>query len=712
MSRVWSLSAALGCSLLGACAAASFQPRFEAPQAPKPTVVASELAAPKPRTERPVAVGLTTDPMRMFAWDLAQSKLLWEQAVQAESAPLVAADAVITREHAGVVVRDLATGQVRVVVDERADLIGADGQGSEVVISLAYEDKLAPGAVALVAGDRVRWKQTLGLPVGVPALSGSYVLVPWATQRLSVLAAHDGAELARSHYKNQVMGSALVDRGQVYVGQLGLLRVTPALLKRADAKYVPFTPLKRSLPGQPPLLRDGYTKVPDPDSAYHRLQLTWRVHPSDEALSTEDDTFYLRFYRLLFALDGTRDELRWVRSFAHDLVAVSSQPGGTWIADAGGVLRFLDGQGVTRARVALERGVRALSLRTADFRPATEPPLFTESDPESLAERPQGSLREQLGAAAALADDRLGQGRGYAANMLGRFPDADTTAQLIALCSEQHSPEPVRAAACMALRERTTGHDAVLTALRVRASFLEGAQAPPVGPLAQVAAKLQLKAAGPLLVSHLEDPNTPTRDLVALFDALEALNVRSAAASVERFVRLHHAEPEGSELRPALSSALHVLGALQVKAQRTTLADVAADPLTHKATREEAQAALATLDAPPKPAAAAPAPEPAPAQEEVQTDPRPYALGADVVQKALAPLRDRLTRCLSADASHPHSARTSLVIDGAGRVEGVFVTPASLQACVEPVVRGAQFPSTRLGRQRVTHVWSSVKPRR
>jgi hypothetical protein len=281
---------------------------------------------------------------------------------------------------------------------------------------------------------------------------------------------------------------------------------------------------------------------------------------------------------------------------------------------------------------------------------------------------------------------------------------------LIALCSARRSPEPVRTAACVQLRDRTTGQDAVLAALRVRASFLEGTDAPPVGPLAQAAAKLQLKAAGPLLVSQLEDPNTPARDLVAVFESLEALNERSAAASVERFVRLHHAEPEGSELLPALASALRALAALRARAQRATIADVAADGLTPKPTRDEAQAALVLLDAPPKPAAA---PEPlastANVQEEVQTDPRPWALTADVVQKTLAPVRDRLKRCLGADPSKPHAGRTSMVIDASGRVEGVFVMPATLQPCVEPLVRGTQFPSTRLGRQRITHVFTDAK---
>jgi hypothetical protein len=710
MNRSLAIALAAVSGVLAGCTTTSFQPQFKAPETPKPAVVASQLAQPKPRTDRPVAVGLTTDPMRLFAWDLTQSKLLWELPVEAKSAPLVASDAVILREADGVAVRDLATGKLRVIADDKGGaLIGADGQGGEIVVSIAYENKAAPGALVLVEGDRVRWKQTLNLPVGVPAISGPYVLVPWATQRLSVLATSDGAELARAHYKSSVMGEAVVDRGQLYVGQLGLMPVTAQLLEQPNLKHVPYTPLKRSLPGQPPLLRDGYAPVPDPDNAYHRLQLTWRIHREGEALSTENDTFLLRFYRLLYALNASADEIRWVRTFDHDLVAVATQPGGSWIADASGTLRYLDADGVTRLKTALGRELRALTLRTADFTPAADPGPAIDSDPAALAERPQGDLKQQLTAAAKLDDDRLGQGRAYAATNLNRFSDADTTAQLIALCSARKSPEPVRAAACLQLRDRTTGQDAVLAALRVRASFLEGTDAPPVGPLAQAAAKLQLKAAGPLLVSHVEDPNTPARDLVAVFESLEALNERSAAPSVERFVRLHHAEPEGSELLPALASGLRALAALRAKAQRVTLADIAADPLTPKPTREEAQAALVALDAPPPKPTAAAEPPPPPVQEEVQTDPRPYALTAEVVQKSLVPVRDRLKRCLAGDPSKPHVGRTSMVIDASGHVEGVFVMPATLQACVEPIVRGAQFPATRLGRQRVTHVFTDAK---
>jgi hypothetical protein len=43
-------------------------------------------------------------------------------------------------------------------------------------------------------------------------------------------------------------------------------------------------------------------------------------------------------------------------------------------------------------------------------------------------------------------------------------------------------------------------------------------------------------------------------------------------------------------------------------------------------------------------------------------------------------------------------------VQGEGKVEGVFVTPTTSQACMEPLVRETRFPATRLGRQRITHL--------
>jgi hypothetical protein len=170
---------------------------------------------------------------------------------------------------------------------------------------------------------------------------------------------------------------------------------------------------------------------------------------------------------------------------------------------------------------------------------------------------------------------------------------------------------------------------------------------------------------------------------------------------------MHHAEPEGSELAPALHAAMHALGALRARGSRGSLDELARDPLTAPSIRERAREAIALMDAPPAApkadAAPAKAVEAEPAADEVQTDPRPYSLTADVVREALKPLRGKLVSCLAADSAKPPSGRVSMVVDAQGRVEGVFVTPTTLQACIEAGLQGARLPATRLGRQRVTH---------
>jgi hypothetical protein len=693
---------------LAGCGPHSFQPQFKAPEATNERVVLAEINAQKARDERPVAVGISGDSTRLFAWDLSAG-LLWERPIHAKSAPLVVADAIVTREQDGIVVRDLASGEVRVVVDEEGELIGADGQGRALVIAIGYADNADPRArIVYVEGDRVKWRQPLKLGVGVPALAGRYVLVPWATQRLSVLSAQNGGvELARWHFNKIVIGQALIDRGRVYVGQHGWMRLDEATIEHAAQANAAYAPVGRALPGQPPLMRDGYLPVPEPENAYHRLRADWRVAAADGPLAAEDDLLAVRFYRMLFALAAGSDDVRWVRTFDHDLVGSAIQPGGMFVADNAGMLRFIDDSGVTRMQRDLGRPLQTLSIRPGAWVPATN--ADTAAKP---GEAPAGSLREQLFAAAALEDDRLTGGRGFAIEHLARSEEAAVTANLIALCSATKSPQPLQLAACGHLSKRTSGGDSVIEAMRRHASFLEDADPPPVGALAQAAAAMQLKKAGPLLVAHLEDPNTSARDLPVLFDALEKLGHRGASSAIERFVRLHHAEPEGSEAAPALYAALHAIGTLRMKSARPSLQDIEGDVLTPNGVREKAHEALALLDAPLAPPVsskpeAAPKPEAAEEAQEgddTMTDPRPYALTADMVRESLRPMQKTLSQCLVADTTRPRSARVSMVVQGEGRVEGIFVLPTTLQACIEPLVREAKFPATRLGRQRVMHV--------
>ncbi len=692
----WSITGVLGAS---GCGGSSLESKFQKPVAPTELNVAKQVATASARHERPVAVGITTDPARLCAWELSGG-MLWEHPIEAVSNPLVVGDAVVLQERQGIVVRDLATGEVRVVVDDEGHLTGADGIGSTLVITISYDDGDLSSKIIRVDGDTISWRQSLNQPAGIPALVGDRVLVPWATQRLSVLASVDGSELARWDFTNLTLSHALVDRGRVFVGEHGLLRVEEDLPAHREGPVSLYAPMKRNLPGQPPLLRDGTQPVPSPDSAGNRLRVDWRVGSNPSAPGVEHDLLLERFYRVAFGLAASTDEVRWIRVFDHDLIGASVEPGGIWLADSEGELRVLDASGATHFSRPLGRSLRTLTIRASEWLPAMN---------TAATEKPLGSMHDQLLLAAQVNDDRMSAARAYAIERLATTADPGVTAELIALCGDTANPEPVTLSACTQLAAHGKNASEVLSSLRQRASFLDTRAAPPVGALAQVAVRLKLRPAAPLLVSQAEDPHTSSADLVSVFQALAELEHRPAASTLERFVRLHHAEPQGAELGPALFAALDALGSLRAQSARATLTEIAADGLTPQGIRDKARDIIGVVDSPPvvaKPTAVV-SPPPKPVEEpepvEVETDPRPYSLTQSDVQRTLNPLHKTLLRCVQSDPAQLKSARVSIVVSGDGLVEGTFVTPTSVQPCMDPILRAAKFPSTRLGRQHVTH---------
>ncbi|HEX6243967.1 MAG TPA: hypothetical protein VFZ61_23790, partial [Polyangiales bacterium] len=558
--------------LLAACGAAPLAPKFAPPATPTEAQVAANIVAAEARSERPAIVALRADNGNLCAWDL-EARLLWETAVRAKSAPLVVGDVVVLQEADAITVRDLATGKLHVELERDARLVGADAVGDAVALSLAHGQgsEGLTGEVVFLAGSDVRWAKSLPQAVGVPALVKHQVLVPWATQRLSVLSAADGSELSRWSFRNLMVGQALVDRGHVYVGQHGWLRVAGDLPDRQQGPVALLSPQKRALPGQPGMLRDGYAPVAAPDHASHKIRLDWRPSP-DASTAVDSDAALFRYYSMAFGLVAQRDEVGWARTFDHDLVGGSVLGGGALLVDDQGTLRFVDAHGVTRLKRELGKKLRVATLRAGGFAPPANAPAL---------EQPAASIYDQLLAAARSEDERLHPGRAFAIQQLGKLSDPGLTRELIALCAQKAGkPQPAQLAACDELGKRDGNANDILEALRQKASFLVGTSEPPVGALARAAGRMQLKQAAPLLLSHAEDPHTAVADLAPLFQALEALEVQAAIPQLERFVRLHHAEPAGSDLTPALSAAVSVLANLRAKAARGTLEQVASDALS------------------------------------------------------------------------------------------------------------------------------------
>ena len=681
------------CLAAAGCAQTSFRPTFKSPERPKPEQIAEQLSSVPERHERAVIVAVASEPMRLVAWDLARGQL-WQAETNAQSAPIVAGNYVVTQEGDEVVVRDLETGARRVGLDDGGRLVSADGDGDGAVISLAHaaaESGEPQGTLVYVANGRVRWTEELNLAVGSPALVRGYVLVPWATHRLSVLDAEDGAELARWYFNAAVLGHAKVDRGRVFVGQHGMFRVRKELLEAQVDTVVPIAPALRTLPAQPPLMLDGYALATAPDNAQHRVSLEHRIG-DDDAL--EHDAFFARYYRMVFGLAAKEDSVRFATLLDSDAVGAQVVLSGLLVVETSGAVHVIDYEGRSSLIAQLPGNLIAAGVRAAN--------VVLAAPEKPLPAAP--SLQAQLWSAATVDDARLAMGRQYAVDQLARSQGAEVTGELVALCSDDKSPESVRRSACNHLTERDNGGDAVLTMLR----DTDRARAH-IGALAKAAAHLQVRAAGPLLMPHVLDPRTSPLELAQLITALGVLEHAPAAAVIDRFLRLHHAEPEGSELAPALQAATTSLATLHARAYRATLERVRTDALTAEAIRKSASDALVLLDAPPaKPAARTQqtddkAPVAVAAPVAATPDPRPRYLSAELIDQTLKPIAPKLRSCVST-AGPSAQARVSMTIGGGGEVERVFVTPPDTQSCIEPLIRAQRFPATQQGRQNVAHV--------
>lgn len=696
----------LGClflvATLSACGGASgaFSATFPDSRESDIAHVVARIDAAPARTPNSIAVGVTEGSApELFAYDLRQGQKLWSLPTHTSVMPVVAGNTVITDEDRRITGRDLRTGEQTFEFDSEAlHLVGGDGEGRSGVFVLSTGGGvIASSKIFFIDGDSIRWTRTAEHACGVPAFHAGMVFVPWGTQNVSVLDSDSADEIARIRIRDDVVGHAFVEGTNVYVGQAGLFRVTSAIAHgtKAEAAYLAVhTP---DLPGRPAFLRDAYVPPPNASSAAHSVRFAWRPNGTGDEVHLQADTLYLVFYRTIVALDPSGERVRWLHQSTEDVVGASVQSNGLLIADHTGALTLLDHtDGRPGWHGSLGVAASSVDLGSGDLNLALSP------------EGEAGNVRDQLTAAAEDTDARLVPVRVLAVRWLAAIAEPEVTENLVAICSAPRVPPSVHNAACTALAERTTGGDQILAALERHASFLQGTSVPPVGALAQAAMRMNERRAVPLLIAHLRDPQTPLEDLPALVNALKTLGDRSAADSLEDFVRLYHAEDATDSLTSALSLAIDALVALAGPVSADALREVADDPLGIGQVRSRAAAALEGLGEASAAAQQADAvrqngePDAEPTEgSDADADPRPEMLTMQHVEAALSPTMNDLQTCMRQDRTHPPSVRIVIVVDGEGQVQQVTTQPPSAQACIAPFVTGATFPANRRGTRQV-----------
>ncbi len=530
--------------------------------------------------DRPVAVGLTESPPRLYAFDLEAGQRSWEQPVEEpRTAPSIAGDLVVLHEGSRVVARRMRDGAVAFALpDENLQLVGAAGEGDLGVIVLSTGGAVgARSRIFVLRGGGVASELAMDGAVGVPAVRGGLVFLPWGNQNVSAIDGDTGAEVARLRFQEGVVGHVRATPAGLVFGQTGVGRMAPDVSRAGVGWYQPDV---SALPGQPPLWRDAYAPPAGPRSATHRVGLVWAPAAGEGPLSATDGTLYLTFYRMVFGLAQEGLSARFVYEHPVDVVGAAAREGGVLLADAGGGLTFVGADG--RPRWSAETGMEpsVVALRIDGFTPGGD------------AGPALPPLADQLLGAAQSTDARLVPARAFAVRQLAGQPEASVTEHLIVLCDERSLPADLRRAACDALGGRELGADAVLAALGRRASYLAETHAPPVGALATAAARLGERRAVPLLIGHLRDPETALGDFPALAAALARLGDDAAVEPLEDFLWLYHAEGDDPALAAALGHVARGLLGLAGPVGRETVEGVMDAPFTSPAVRAQLTAAL------------------------------------------------------------------------------------------------------------------------
>ena len=692
---------------LQACggAAPAFAPKYPDNDGQQLNLLVQRLGQAPARGVGNVAIGVTAAPQKLYAFDLTSQRVLWQQPVNASSAPVLAGDAVVLQSGDAVIGYSLRDGKRLFDIERDGKALkGADGEGASVVIALGEgTGTFAHSEVFLVNGGSVSWHRPVDGLVGVPAIAGDTVLVPWSNQFMSAIDLDSGREYARVRVRDGVISHVLRTGREVVIGSRhGITRVGPSVGSGTLRGAGYFALPQQDLPGRPLLLRDVYVEnaPPTADSAVHRIQLAWQAAALDNVRTgLQDDVVYLVFYRFVFGLDPKTFDVRWVYSHDTDLVGAAAQMHGIAISDDLGnfaVLGATSGEPVWKAKTGLLSTVAVIPQGNAVADPGT---VLT---PEALT---RGLL-----AAAQDTDSRLVPARLMAVNKIASLPQAEATSNLIELCDNQRTAAPVRERACVALKERNVGAEHLLFALQRHAAFLEGTTSPPVGALAKAAAAIkETRAVAPLL-AHLSDPGTRSSDLPALVGALKDLGDASAAEPLGAFLRLYHADPIDEHMVRALEQIPATLVALSGPVAQPMLESVTFDELGANSVRLKAKAELDLLleqqAAAQKSDEARKAGEEQTVKQEEAAAPEKFApthLTTDLVNQALLPVRDQLVACLKGASKPTFQARVVIAVEE-GAVKMVSTLPAELQACVEPLVKAQAFPRTKMPKlERVTH---------
>lgn len=259
---------------------------------------------------------------------------------------------------------------------------GAGDDGTTTVVSLIPIAGFGSVVLAIARdGSVVRQIEDEGA-IGVPAVAGDTVFLPWQGRFLSVYDLPSGDERARIALPGKV-SRALAIGGAIWAGETSITRFDERLARAGarDATTLSLPAPLGGLLGDPAWTRSGTEWVSREADARDRAQLLARPAASGRGFAR--DRFAATFHRAALGFEAQRGALAWARLHDAELIGGAAYEGGFALCDARGEVTLVDAEtGLTTSRVTLGKPIEACVV-SADALRASPP----KGAPRPLAEQ-------------------------------------------------------------------------------------------------------------------------------------------------------------------------------------------------------------------------------------------------------------------------------------------------------------------------------------
>jgi outer membrane protein assembly factor BamB len=468
------------------------------------------------------------------------------------------------------------------------ELLGAGDDGAVTAVTLAK----ATGSTLLVVDrlGKVKHETDAETRLGIPAVKGGVVFVPWSGQYVSAIDGVTGDEIGRVTLRDKA-SRALILGDELFFGELSLVRFDDNIGRASRAQASRFSLPARELPGRPHWYPSGLERTPVAATARDEDRLFARPAKGQEALGLDSDRFYANYYRLAFGFDGARGDFGWVHTHESPIVGGDAVLGGVLLCDAQGKLSVLDGK---TGQVSFERSVgepiRSCVVQADSF----------VAPRASAGARP---LVEQLADAVTLADPTLASAQRLLLRELTKNASESVTKTLLDVAMDPHAATVLASDARLAIATRRSGGTHLLAALSKRYDFLHDVLvSPPVGPIADALAAMKEPKSASLLAAQLFEPHVTDDDVRRVAAALSVIATEKETAQLRSFFSMYRASASSEELARAVGSVAEALLRLEPKTSRPMIEQAASDAMTTPEVRARLEAALE-----PKPPTAPPA---------------------------------------------------------------------------------------------------------